>query len=84
MHKFKVGEKVLRRLRHKGGIVTAQSEKRQFVKESDKDFNISKTVYVVTRIDPTFPLPSYVISQLDGGVTVPGRFIGTDLIPYTK
>jgi hypothetical protein len=80
VQEHKVGAYVLRRLREKGGVVGASGEKRNWVKESDPKYNISPTVYRVSRVWPTFPLKSYTLTELISGVTRPGRFTSIDLV----
>ena len=78
---YKIGDLVMRRLREKGGHVIVSGMKQSFVKESSKKFNVSKTVYEISKIYDTFPLLSYTLTQKDSGVALPGRVTATDLIP---
>ena len=82
VRKYTVGDLVLRRLRERGGHITAATMKRSWVKEAEPQVNIGKTVYRIVRVDDTFPLPSYVLSKADDSAeTVPGRFTATELVP---
>ena len=59
--KYKVGDHVLRRLR------------KPFGKESDLS-NVSSTVYKITKVISTWPLPSYKLEDVEEGIVLPGSY----------
>jgi hypothetical protein len=86
--KFAVGDFVYRRLRQRRGYLRTIPNVGEPVavgvggrlKEANRDYNLSRTVYRVIAIRKTTPLESYILQAVGGDRTFPGSYTGTELV----
>jgi hypothetical protein len=81
---FEIGDMVLRRIRQTQGIVMGghgDDRYQQWVKEADRDLNISKSLYKISGIVPSSPVEGYKLSRAENDIVIPGTYLAKDLLP---